>query len=636
MKRFLRTARDIGLAAIFVRGLGRAREQWKSARSGFRTRRARRDASRLPKRAGRISLKPAKEAPVCVAILGGGDWRCINRCLASLREIAADVPAHVRVYHRPEIAGEMRMHAGVQLVPVSGDVQLARVLSDAAAYRYAYVIDPRVVPAPGALPELLATFGTDPKIAVAGSKVCTPRGTIVEAGRTVASDGSIVPCGFGAAADDSRYDFVRNVDAVSPDSFAVRLGALRNVDLGPVGDVASLCRELRERGLLSVYQPRSIVFRSASEPETGVRKTADAPVRGRTILFLDEHVPFDDRDAGSRRMASLLRWAREAGWNVLFGSRDRRGYGRYGDRLKQSGIEVWLGFDSRSLAALAARGTAIQCVWLSRPSIASEYLEPVRSAYPRARAIYDTVDLHFVRLSRQAEVEKRAAFHEALERQELAAAAASDVTVVTTDQEAAALRDRGIRNVQMVALSEPEAAWIPGYGARSGILFVGNYSHAPNVDAACFLAREVMPAVWRRNSGIELTLAGADPVRAVRRLAGPHVRVPGFVDDIAPVFAAHRVFAAPLRFGAGLKGKIVHAMASGVPVVTTPVGAEGIATTEGELAVAGDPESFADAVLQLYDDPVQWRQYSDRGRAAAAARFSPAAVARQFYSVIEV
>jgi glycosyltransferase involved in cell wall biosynthesis len=652
MKRFLRTARDLGITAIFVRGRGRAGAQWAHLRRLLREGRARRRASRLPKRPRAIVLDSAMDAPVCVAIVGGGDWRCINRCLVSLRELTVDRRVVVRVYYDPVIESVMQLHAGVQLIPMPERLPLARILSDAAPCEYLYAIDPCTVPEADALRELLATFGLDSKIAIAGSKIRTVKGFIDEAGRAISGDGSIELIGAGAPASDSRYDFVRDVDSVSPDSFAIRLSVARETlpslperFASRAYEVADLCRELRERGLRSVTQPRSIVFRAAdndgnipSDAATFAQKWRAHRVQtvsARTMLFVDEHVPFDDRDAGSRRMVSLLRWAREGGWDVLFGSRDRREYGNYGDRLKQAGIEVVPGFVPQSLQALADRGTLVQCVWLSRPSIASAFLPAVRSAQPGARVIYDTVDLHFVRLLRQAEIEQRAPFHEAIERQELETAAASDFTVVTTSHEADVLHTRGVLNVGIVGLSELPAAIVPEYGTRSGILFVGNYSHAPNVDAACWLAREIMPRIWRRNPAILLTLAGADPVRVVKRLAAERVRVPGFIDDLLPVIAAHRVFAAPLRFGAGLKGKIVQAMAAGLPVVTTTVGAEGIASSERELVIADDAQAFADALLRIYDDPVEWQQYSERAHAQASQRFSPAAVARQFYSVLE-
>lgn len=643
--------RDLGIAALFVRGQGRAHAQLERLRRLLREARARRRASGLPRRPRAIRLKRTHGAPVCVAVLGEGDWRCINRCLESLRGFTSASAAHVRIYYNPAIESEMQIHAGVQLTPLSEKVHLARILSDAASYEFVCVVDPHVVLESGALAELLATFGLDSKIAIAGSKICTLAGTIVETGRTLASDGSMEEYGFGSPISDSQYDFVRDVDCVSPTSFALRLSAVRERTDRPclyesvAYEVADLCRNLRERGLRCVYQPRSIAFLEGSDRDHGSaadaaafaqrwRESATAQFAG-TVLFVDEHVPFDDRDAGSRRMTSLVRWAREAGWNVIFGSRDARDYGKYSDRLKQAGVEVLLGFDRKSLEALAHRGTPVQCVWLSRPAIASAYLPAVRLIYPRARAIYDTVDLHFVRLARQAEIEKRAPSHEALERQELQTAEQSDFTVVTSSQEVATLRARGVENVGLVGLSEAPAASVPGYGARDGILFVGNYSHAPNVDAACWLAGEIMPRVWRRNPDISLTLAGADPVLAVKRLAGKRVRVPGFIDDLGPVFTAHRLFAAPMRFGAGLKGKIVQAMAAGVPIVTTSVGAEGIATTRDEFAIADDADIFTDMLMQIYGDPVEWQHYSEVGRAAAAQRFSPAVVAQQFYSVLE-
>jgi len=611
---------------------------------------------RLPGRPRAIVFIPPKQPLVSIAILGGRDWRYVNRSLASLRRLELENAPEILVLADPAIAREMQMHVGVQLVPVSKGTSFTHALKAAvsrARGSYLYMVDSRLVPATGAIAALARTLDSDSETALVCSRICTLGSHLYEAGRAILSDGTIQPCGAGCSISDSRYAFLREVESISPASFMARLSSLRIASLDEVTfaaasyAVADLCFEMRTRGLHCVCQPLSMVF--AEEKLDSAVNSIDAraftdrwlrggrigrSARSSAILFLDEHVPFDDRDAGSRRLALLLRLARAHGWSVVFGSLENRAYPPYSDRLRQAGIEVISGFGEDSLAGLRARGSLFDCVWVSRAQVASDYLAAVRSSQPQARVVYDTVDLHFVRLSRQAKVQGRRTGHDDMERLELDAARRSDVTVVTSSHEVETLHARGITNVAVVSLAETLIDRVPDQESRQGILFLGNYAHAPNVDAALWLAEEIVPRVRQRVPGIMLTLAGADPTPAIRKLSSRLVHVPGFIDDLEPVFARHRVFAAPLRFGAGLKGKIVQAMAAGVPIVTTSIGSEGIAGSENELVIADDVPSFADALITLHENKQQWELYSNRVR-RGALRFSPETVAAQFYAVLE-
>ena len=134
------------------------------------------------------------------------------------------------------------------------------------------------------------------------------------------------------------------------------------------------------------------------------------------------------------------------------------------------------------------------------------------------------------------------------------------------------------------------------------ILFVGDFRHAPNADAVLFFYRHVLPLVRRSLRDVAVTIVGDAPPREVRALSSADITVTGWVPDVEPYLTTHCISIAPLRFGAGLKGKIVEAMATGLPVVTTPVGAEGMELVHGSTAlIAESPEAFARAVIQLSD-----------------------------------
>jgi glycosyltransferase involved in cell wall biosynthesis len=236
--------------------------------------------------------------------------------------------------------------------------------------------------------------------------------------------------------------------------------------------------------------------------------------------------------------------------------------------------------------------------------------------------VYDTVDLHHRREALQAEAEGHASGPavNALRELELAMTRSCDATVVVTEEERALLA--GLvpdAAIEVLGTIEDAVERPAPLAQRRDVVFVGSYLHPPNVDAALFLAREVMPRVWQEHPRAIARLVGEEPPDAVRALDGPQIEVTGFVDDLGAVLDAARVAIAPARFGAGLKIKSVEAMARGLPVVTTPLGAEGL----GDGALVGDcAEALAAHVSALLADDALWRRRSEHGLAVAKARFS--------------
>ncbi|WP_051221499.1 glycosyltransferase [Conexibacter woesei] len=362
--------------------------------------------------------------------------------------------------------------------------------------------------------------------------------------------------------------------------------------------------------------------------------------------MISKIAPPGDRDAGSLRQLRLIELLRAEGHDVTLVARDGAEDGQHDAALalEAMGVRVTLGDPVRSPLAQRAgrpeldlegllRDVRPDVVWLSFFDVAEAYLPLLRRWAPGARLLVDTVDVHWVREARAAEVAASPALADAAVRtrdREAAAYGAADGLIAVSEDDAAALRALAPEvPVAVISLVHPEEPEGPGPQAREGALFVGNFRHAPNVDAALFLVGEVWPRVRAVLPEARLTLAGGAPPPEVRALAGDGVEVTGWVPAIAPLLEAARVSVAPLRYGAGVKGKIGEAMAHGVPVVTTTIGAEGMGLVDGEHAlVVDDPQGLADAIVALHCDDALWRAIGAAGRAGLEARLSPAVARR--------
>lgn len=174
-----------------------------------------------------------------------------------------------------------------------------------------------------------------------------------------------------------------------------------------------------------------------------------------------------------------------------------------------------------------------------------------------------------------------------------------------------------------------------GSGPQSHVVFLGNLSVPHNVDAACFAAREIWPAVRAVLPEARLSLVGADPVPAVRRTQEvPGVRVTGPLPDLLDMWAGADVMLAPLRYSTGIQNKVLEAMAAGVPVVTTPSVADALGARDREhLLTARDAGALANAVVESLRDPEAARAMAQRAREHVRTHFNWETIVRRLEQV---
>jgi glycosyltransferase involved in cell wall biosynthesis len=269
---------------------------------------------------------------------------------------------------------------------------------------------------------------------------------------------------------------------------------------------------------------------------------------------------------------------------------------------------------------------------LSRHEVARTYLPLIRKYAPGVPVVFDTVDVHFVREARKAALfsaNEMIKVADETRADELSVCGESDVVITVTEDDAAALRERIDPGKKIVVIPNihpvPERAG--SFSERKGLLFVGNFSHPPNPDAISYFCGDILPAILEKLPDVRLYVVGGNSMPMLASLASDHVVMTGYVPDVSPFLDVCRVSVAPLRYGAGMKGKIGEAMAHGLPVVTTAIGAEGMKLLDGQTALLAENASeFAHAVVRLYTDEMLWERLSLQGQDMIRKSLSPHAV----------
>lgn len=641
----------------------------------------------------------AVDAPVVsILVTAHGRFAETARCLRAIAAAGATVPFEVILVE--DASGEPAMarfrHVpGLRYIENAANLGYLRSVNAAAAHargQWLHLLNNDTCVRPGWLDALLETPRLFDRFGAAGSMLVYPDGRLQEAGGIVWSDGSGMNEGRDGNPVSPAYATVREVDYVSAASLFVardtwrQLGGFDDRYAPAYYEDTDFAFRLREAGLRVFVQPRSVVEhveglshgtdtadggkagqvhnhgvfaqrwhdplqRDQCPPGALHRLARERSQRQRMVLVVDRYAPRTDRDAGSRAIWSLLRTLSTRGLAVKFWSWTGDEPAGYADSLRRHGVEFLCTADvGMDLSGwLAANGALVDTIIVSRPEVARHLLPQVRATC-RARVVYFGHDLHYLRMARQATVEGDAALRPhaaAMRTVEREIWRDSDVVLYPSDAETLRVSRWLHRNAPAaVARTVPlyglegappavDAAAVP---ARRDVVFVGGFAHAPNADAAAWFVREAWPRVRAAVPGARLVLVGAEPPEAIATLAADDIVVTGRIDEAAllDLYAGARAAIVPLRYGAGLKGKVVEALWRGVPCVTTPVGAEGMSDALPDaLDVAADAAGLADGVAALFGDDARWHARSAAGQAFAARTFSADALWALLSSVMD-
>ena len=520
--------------------------------------------------------------------------------------------------------------------------------------RYIFFLNNDTKVTEGWLDSLVSLMDGDESIGMTGSKLIYPDGRLQEAGGIIWSDASGWNYGRLDDPEKPEYNYVREVDYISGAAIMIRkelweeIGGFDERYAPAYCEDSDLAFEVRKHGKRVVYQPKSVVihFEGISNGTdvqgTGLKRyqtvntekfrekwaeelkkqqvndgspdpftARDRSAGKKCILFIDHYVPTWDKDAGSRTTYQYIRLFLKKGFNVKFLGDNFLHEEPYTSSLEQLGVEVLYG-DEYKLGIfdwISKNAAHIDIAYLNRPHIAAKYIDFIKDNTD-IKCIYYGHDLHFLRLEREygltddIRVKREAEYWKSVE---LSVMDKADMVYYPSEVEIEAIRELrpDINARAITAYTWDEFPGLPKDDKpREGMVFVGGFAHPPNEDGILWFARDIWPDIIKELPDARLYVAGSHVTEAVEELKDTEgIEILGFVSDerLKELYADTKLVVVPLRYGAGVKGKVVEALYNNCVVVTTDVGAEGIPDADSVMAVT-EPDTFAEDVIKLYKD----------------------------------
>ena len=528
--------------------------------------------------------------------------------------------------------------------------------------------------------ELINQHEQDATVGLTGSKLINLDGTLQEAGGIIWGNGEPWNVGRNESPFAPEWNYVREVDYVTGAAMCItttlwnELGGFSEEYAPCYYEDTDLSFKVREAGYKVLYVPHSEVihfegqshgkdikvglkqyqkvnestfkrkwinhFKSNVRPSRQALDTEKDRNVEQRILMIDYTTPMMGVDAGSYAAIQEIRLMRALGFKVTFVPDNLASMGKYTRILQNMGVEILtVPFYTSLNDVLARRLDEMDAVFITRYDIAQKYLKQIQSK--GKPVLFNNADLHFLReiraaLAKGSQEDLDAAL--ITKEQELKVCRDVDAVLTYNTTEHAVIASHNLQNDNLhvtpwvLDVKEPG----PSFKQRKGIAFLGGYNHKPNVEAVEYMLENVMPLLKSARPDICFHIYGSQMPESFKKYAADNVIIEGYVESLDSVYREHRIFIAPLLSGAGIKGKVLDAMAYGTPTILTDVAAEGTGLSNGlNTLIANDPAEWEEAIIKLYDDEHLWNRFAENSRLLALENFSFENGVKRFKKIFE-
>lgn len=532
-----------------------------------------------------------------------------------------------------------------------------------AAGKYIYFLNNDTQVQTGWLDAQVNLLENDEEIGMTGAKLIYPDGRLMEAGGIIWRDGTAANYGNRQDPILPEYNYVKEVDYISGAAIMIRKKLWEEIGGFDIRFCPAYCEDsdfafsVREAGYKVIYQPESVVihfegvsngvdtaaagmkayqkenqkklyakwktvFEKQFQPNDNIFRARERGMGKKIIVMIDHTIPSYDQDAGSRTEYQYIRLFLKKGYIVKFIPNNFHYTLPYVKELQRMGVEVLYGENSRKniYTWLETHKENIDFVILNRPDLASYYIDFFRE-HTSSKIIYYGHDFHYMRNLREYSLTGKKEMKERADewlKTELDVMRKAALSFFPSELEVEKIKEiDGQLAVKPLTgfVYEKETEEGRDFSEREGLFFIGGFRHPPNQDGIIWFVNEVFPVI-RAKLQIPLYIAGSNQTKEIIELGkNPGVQVLGQISDetLKEMYEKCRVIVVPLRYGAGVKGKVIEAMYYGVPIVTTPTGLEGIPDTEG-IPAGSDSETFAQNVIELYQNEDSYNRVRQQER----------------------
>jgi|GEM_PF-2138593 len=617
----------------------------------------------------KITLPASDECLVSIVIPVYNQFDYTYNCISSIFSNSGDVPYEILIADDRSTDLTLRIRElieGVNVVTNETNLGFLKNCNHAAGFaqgKYILFLNNDTLVQDNWLTPLVSLIESDPSIGLVGSKLIYSHDCLQEAGGIFWKDGSAWNYGNKKDPTLSEYNYVKEADYISGAAIMLsrelwtRIGGFDEAFAPAYYEDSDLAFTVRKLGYKVMYQPLSVVIHlegisNGTDLNSGMKAyqvtnqskfcrkwreelennhfmngenvflARDRSRNRKHILVIDHYVPHYDKDAGGKCTNMYIKLFVRLGMQVTFLGDNFYPHQPYTEELQQIGVEVIYGnyYSQHWKEWLKENGRHFDYAYLNRPHIAVNYIDTLRD-YSNCKIIYFGHDLHYLRELRQYEIEgnpELLASSRSWKMKEFEIFQKTDVIWVVGSYEREIVQkqfpNKLVMNIPLYIYEKPKEESFLSFRERKDIIFVGGFGHPPNRDCVLWFAKEVFPDIVSKYPDINWYIVGSKPPEEVLALASDNIIVTGFVSDarLEELYATCRLAVVPLRVGAGVKGKVLEAVYNRIPLVTTPIGAEGISLEEEAFIVAEPDRNMAKVINELYMDFDELQTISDR------------------------